>query len=254
MKPVYVCGVGLFTPGFGSVSAWCAGERDPGVEKPEASLLTGPLKRRATPLTRMSVEVFEQVARQAGRDPSSLQTVWANAHGEHTPAIKLLGMMHVGEGKLSPTQFHNSVHNTAGGYASIATANPSPSTTVSGGRELVASALLEAWCLLEASGRDVAVMMADEPLLPPFELDGAQQPLAIALLLSLSSQGALATLSEFRRGSGSPVASRPAFVNLNIGAALPLVEHAASRRSGTVALELEQGDRDVSPIWCVNVS
>ena len=52
-------------------------------------------------------------------------------------------MMLRGEGKLSPTHFHNSIHNTASGYASIATGNGAPSTTLSGGAELVASSFLD---------------------------------------------------------------------------------------------------------------
>jgi hypothetical protein len=254
MKPVYVSGVGFWSTGYASARDWCDDAVDPAVEKPQAALLEGPLKRRATPLTRMSVEVFQQASAQAGRDPSTLQTVWANAHGEHTPAVKLLGMMHAGEGKLSPTQFHNSVHNTAGGYASIATTNSSPSTTVSGGQELVASALLEAWCLLEASGRDVALVMADEPLQPPFEFPEAQLPLAIGLLLSSEPVGAVAMLADYRRDVVAPVASHPSFQNLHVSAGLRLIEQIVNRRSGTVALELDRGAPDQGAVWCVDLT
>ena len=251
MKPVYVCGIGLWTPGYDRPWAWCQQKVDPTVEKPEAAFLEGPLRRRATPLTRMAVDVLHQAVIHADRDLASIQTVWATAHGEHTPAIKLLEMMHRGEGKLSPTHFHNSVHNTASGYASIAWGNVAPSTTLTGGSELVASALLEAWCLLESSGRDVALVLADEPLQPPFERADAHTPLAIALLLSQQPRRALAVLTELRRAAIAPVPDHERFGPLHVSAALPLLERIVRGQPGSVALELaSEGPR---PVCCVDL-
>ena len=105
MKPVYVRGLGFWTPGYASPEAWCRGEFDPSVDAPEVALLSGPLRRRATGLTRVAVEVLHQATRTAGCDVTTVPIVWATAHGEHTTAIKILGMMRSGEGKLSPTHF-----------------------------------------------------------------------------------------------------------------------------------------------------
>jgi hypothetical protein len=248
---VYVRGTGLWTPGYDRPLAWCQQKPTPAVEKPEAALLEGPLRRRATPLTRMAVEVFQQATRQADRDPASIPTVWATAHGEHTAAIKLLEMMQRGEGRLSPTHFHNSVHNTAGGYASIATGNVAPSTTLTGGSELVASALLEAWCLLESSGRDVALVLADEALQSPFERTDARTPLAIALLLSQQPEHTLGMLTEFRRAAIAPVPDHERFGRLHVSAALPLIEHIVRGQPGSVALALTP--EAPGPVWCVDV-
>jgi hypothetical protein len=251
MKPAYVRGVGLWTPGYDHPLAWCQQKLDPAIEKPMATLLEGPLRRRATPLTRMAVEVFQQVTIDADCDPGSIPTVWATAHGEHSPAIKLLGMMQQGEGKLSPTHFHNSVHNTAGGYASIATGNVAPSTTFTGGPELVASSLLEAWCLLDSSGSDVALVIADEALKPPFEQVVDPAPLAIAFLLSQRPEGSLAVLSELRRAAIAPIPDHERFGRLYVSAALPLLERTVRGESGSIALEL--ASEDPGPVWCVDL-
>ena len=48
MKPVHVHGMGLWTPGFADVGAWCDGKHDSAVSRPDANLLTGPFKRRAS--------------------------------------------------------------------------------------------------------------------------------------------------------------------------------------------------------------
>ena len=150
-------------------------------------------------------------------------------------------MMRRAEGKLSPTKFHNSVHNAASGYASIASGNCAPSTTLTGGAELVYSALVEAMCLLEAQERDVVLVLADEPLQPPFERADAESAVALALLLSPRAEAALAVLSApacdsvISRGEDAISTS----ARLHVSAALPLLEQIVGRRAGTVPLQLE---------------
>jgi len=251
MKPAYVRGVGLWTPGHSSPEAWCSAAPDPEAAKPHASLLEGPLRRRATPLTRMGIEVLQQAAAMGSADLKAIPSVWATAHGEHSAAIALLGMMQRGEGKLSPTKFHNSVHNTASGYASISSGNRAPSTTLTGGGELVASTFLEAACMLEAQGRDIAVVLADEPLLPPFDRKHASTALAIGLLLSSRADGALAVLSNIRRDAVSPLKHHDPFGSLHVSAALPLIEKIVTARAGTVALEFEGDGR--GGVWCLDL-
>ena len=237
MKPVYVKGLGFWAPGFASAEAWCRGEFDPSVAAPEVGLLSGPLRRRATNLTRMAVEVLQQATRAADCDLATVPIVWATSHGEHTTAIKILGMMRSGEGKLSPTHFHNSIHNAAGGYASIATGNCATSTTLTGGAELAASAFLEAICHLEAAAEEVVVVLADELLMPPFDRRDDKSSLALAFCLSSRSDGGSAVLSGFRRDAVAPVKQHDRFGRLYVAAALPLLERIALGRPGTVALE-----------------
>jgi hypothetical protein len=251
MKPVYVRGLGFWTPGFASPEAWCRGEPDPSVDAPEVALLSGPLRRRATGLTRVAVEVLHQAIHTLDRDVATIPIVWATAHGEHSTAMKILGMMRSGEGKLSPTHFHNSVHNTASGYASIALGNCSPSTTVTGGVELVASSFLEAACHLEATAEDAVVVLADEPLQPPFNCSDGAAPLALAFCLSSRSEGAGAVLTNFRRDTVAPVKHCDRFGPLYVGGGLPLLEQIVLRQPGTVALEVVS-DR-TGPIHCVDL-
>ena len=44
MKPAYVRGLGLWTPGFASPEAWCRGASNPSVVTPEVDLLSGALQ------------------------------------------------------------------------------------------------------------------------------------------------------------------------------------------------------------------
>jgi len=251
MIDLWVRGVGLWTPGFPDAGAWCSGRSSEEAQAPEAKLLGGAIRRRATGQTRMAVEVLQQAGRDAGCDLSSVPTVWATAHGEHETAVAILEMMQCSEGRLSPTRFHNSVYNTASGYASIATGNRAPSTTISGGRELVAVALLEAHCLLQAGAQDVIAVFADEPMRPPFDARGAGAPLALALCLSRDRAGAAARLSGLRRERAQPVPLHPRFGGLYVSAALPLLESVVAQREGRIPLELDLGED--GPIWTLRL-
>jgi len=254
VRPVGVRGLGLWTPGHAGVSEWLGGVPDPARHAPEAALLDGGVRRRASSLTRIAVDALGQALEQAGWDAATRPSVWATAHGEHETALAILEMMHQGEGKLSPTRFHNSVHNTASGYASIAAGNRAPSTTLTGGPELVASALLEAWCMVEAGAPEAALVLFDEPVRPPFDPRGARQPLAVAFCLSARTAGALAVLTRWRRDAVAPVKPIDPFGGLYVSAALPLLERVVQGRPGTVALEVE--DRSAvsgGVIGCVDV-
>ena len=136
MNEVYVRSVGLWSPGYPNPESWVHSKPELECDAPEVSRLRGSLRRRATSQTRAAIEVFDQVVSSAGWDGSEVFTLWATAHGEHATSIAMFEAMARGEGKLSPTQFHNSVHNAAGGYASIAEKNTAASTTLTGGGDV----------------------------------------------------------------------------------------------------------------------
>jgi len=250
MNPIFVRGLGLWTPGFSSPGAWCLGESDPEATKPAANLLRGSLKRRSSLVTRIAVEAYTQAAAQADCETESVPTVWATAHGEHSTAVNLLEMMNNGDGKLSPAKFHSSVHNTPGGYASIAAGNVAESTTLTGGSELVSAALIETMCLVESIESDAIVVFADEALKPPFEVSGSGPPLAVAFCLGKESSGALAQIS-FWRGEGTGLPFDEHFGFLHVSAAIPLLERLVNRIPGRVALEFEAGQ--TGEIWMSEV-
>lgn len=251
MRPAYVRGVGLWSPGHADADSWCRGEPDESVREPGAALLAGPGRRRATPLTRLAAEAFQQAVEAAGCDPAAVASVWVTAHGENENAAAMLDMMGRGSGKLSPTRFHNSVYNTASGYVSIATGNRGPATTLTGGPEIVGGALLEALCQLEAGASEVALVYADEPLRPPFAAADVQAPLAVAFCLSGRPTGARVQLSDPRREEVAAAKRRERFGPLYVSATLPLLEAVVAGRPGTIPLELEGGGS--TRIWCVDL-
>jgi hypothetical protein len=246
VKRLYVHGTGFWTPGQPGLAAHCEGRSDEAVAKPDAALLAGPSKRRASLLTRMAIEVFAQAAEQAKADVATVPSVWASVHGEICTAVDLMGMMHKGEGKLSPTKFHN---NTASGYASIACGNRAPSTTLTGGPEIVGAALVEAAGLLHEGASPVPVVWSDEPHPPPFDARPPRRPLALSLCLSNQAAGAIACIAELRRETRPAELSEAGYDGMYVAAALPLLERIFRRQPGPVALE--QGEDRVR--WCCDL-
>lgn len=252
MNPLYVHGMGLFTPGYPNLASFIDQARDATADKPAAQLLAGPFKRRASLLTRMAVEAFHQAGAQASADLSTVPSVWGIVRGEIKIAVDLLGMMLQGAGKLSPTKFHNSVYNTASGYASIACKNQAPSTTLTGGREIVAMGLLESAGLLAEGATHVIAVWADEPYPTPFDAPITTLPMALSLCLSSDARGALAELREMRRAPGRPSEAPDAYADLYLSTAIPLMRRIARRDPGRVALELPAADAEDSS-WCIEV-
>jgi hypothetical protein len=115
----------------------------------------------------------------------------------------------------------------------------------------VASAFLEAICHLEAGAEDVVVVLADEPLLPPFDCSYGTASLALAFCLSSHSVGAGAVLTDFRRDAVAPLKHCDRFGPLYVGGGLSLLERIVLRRPGTVALEVVS-ERS-GPIHCVDL-
>ncbi len=252
MKPVWVHGVGFWTIGFAESRPGAPARASTNTSRPEAKLLEGAIRRRATGLTRMAIEVLQQAAERGRFDLSDGSHDLGQRPRRARDGIALLEMMHRDEGRLSPTRFHNSVYNTASGYASIASGNQAFSTTLSGGPELVGTALIEACCLLDGGDREVVVVLADEPMLPPFDQPGVRTPLAVALCLAADPAGASARIEVPCRERSVGSEPRPQFGPLYVSAVLPLVEAIATRRSLRVPLELDLGVKD--PVWSTEIT
>ena len=151
---------------------------------PEAAWLPSRLRRRTSMLTRMAAEVFGRIAERGALDSARIATVHASAYGEIATTLGLLDMMQEDDGAVSPTRFHNSVHNTGAGYLSIATGNRGFSTAVAAGTRTVAAALCEAVALLATQEPEVVLLVAEEPVGAPFAELVRHGPLAVGFHLS----------------------------------------------------------------------
>ena len=250
MKPVYVAGVGLWTPGFATPRAWADGSHDPAEIRPSCAMLESRIGRYTSLVTRMAVTALEQAGAQSGADLQKVQTVFGSAYGEIRIAFEQLDMIER-EGVPSPARFKNSVHNTASGHVSIATGNMGFSTALAAGHATFAMCLLEAWVWLETHGGSVIVAVADEPL--PDHLSSVARYDALGLAIHLSAErwksGIGGRLSALRRRD--PVTPRPSIPDSLVqnpsAAGLPLIDAVLHGRSKTVPVELG------GPAWSVDL-
>jgi hypothetical protein len=148
---------------------------------------------------------------------------------------------------VSPTQFHNSVHNAAAGYWSIATGSRQPASCLAGHDATPAAALLKAMAAVRATLLPQLLCIYDAPMPMPL---GAQHPtlgaFAVGLVLAPQPRGtALASLSvEYQPGVApeDDVQCLPALRMLACGnpaaRLLPLLEALARGVSATFDLAL----------------
>jgi hypothetical protein len=244
VKPVYLRGLALWSPGYRDLGAFARGERDESVVDCESPWVPPRLLRGASRLTRMLGEAAARATAHAGADPKTIATVYASAYGEIETMVILLETIFAGDGQLSPMRFKNSVHNAAAGLGSIGTANQGFSTALAAGDRSFEAAMIEAIVLLGERGGDAVVSVADDRLPEPLSRECAREGLAVGLCLGTSPEGAIAMIGALRQDREAiewPKAFLdrpldPALATNPAAAALPLVEAATRKRAARVPL------------------
>lgn len=157
--------------------------------------------RRITRLSAMAVCAGSEALQRAGLDDEQAPLVWATANGEINTIGMIMDDLLGARGKVSPSQFHNSVYNAATGYWGIITGRRFPSTTVSRGELSFEYGLLEAWARLQTGTKDVLLVAGDEKVEVPQWADPAHCTIDLcgALLLSTrEDRPALARIADIR--------------------------------------------------------
>lgn len=143
-------------------------------------------ERRRAPLhVKIAVEVAQQAVDASGFDPASLPTVFTSGMGDVKTTDLICRALAAPQKIISPTHFHNSVHNASSGYWSIAAACHERSNAVSGFRHSFAVALLEAAILCKTEGKPVMLIACDIGTEPPLDaICPIAGPFGIALVLA----------------------------------------------------------------------
>lgn len=204
--------IGLLGPGLASWQAaapvlagrtrYCAGALD----VPEPTLLSRSERRRSTAFTRLAMAAAEAALAGAATDGRDVASVFASGSGDMDVIDKICTSLMEPDRPISPTHFHNSVHNAAAGHWAIAAGCMQPSISLSAHDSTFAAGLLEATATVHVDGASVLLVACDVP--PPFPLAERQPllaPFAVALLLAppLAPGERLARLRMARAASGS---------------------------------------------------
>ena len=192
MLTAYIQGIGLIGPGLAD---WPSG----GAHTLRASSLTRrarryvpaphglpPAERRRTGATvKLALSVAQQAVAAAGVDPAGLPTVFSSSGGDGLICHEICETLASSDRQLSPTRFHNSVHNAAAGYWSLATGATAASTALCAHDGSFAAGLLEALALVSADRVPVLLCAYDTGYPEPLH---AKRPLpdsfAVALVLT----------------------------------------------------------------------
>ena len=186
---VQVEGIGLWSPqlaDFDALRRQLAGEASAmSPARPSALALSSNERRRAPESVLVAIEAASQAVAASGRTTDNLACVFASAYGDQATTDYMCRVLARTPTELSPTRFHNSVHNSAAGYWTIATGCRAPSSAVCAGNTSFGAGLLEAAVLACADSRAVLLVCSDTAGTGPLgELIGCTRVFGCALLLS----------------------------------------------------------------------
>jgi hypothetical protein len=254
---VFVEGVGLLGPGL---CGWEAGRdvlagRSPYVPAP-AVLTASPLlppaeRRRCVPTVRLAMAVGAEALGHAGRDPAGVATVFTSSSGDPDTLHNILETLASADRELSPTRFHNSVHNAPAGYWSIATGCREPSTSLCRDDESFQAGLLEAVTQVVVDRGIVALIAYDLPYPEPLAaVRRIAAPLGVALVLTPERTERTIAELEVTLSQGAVEPTRMADPELEAlrtgnpaGRGLPLLAALAGERAASVELDLSPRSR-----------
>jgi hypothetical protein len=251
--PVFVEAVGLAAPGLPS---WSIGQT---VLRGDASYAHAPLvtpvpqllpaneRRRATPAIKLAFQAAEDAMQGSSRPASSLATVFASSDADLAIIHRISLALTATPRFVSPTDFHNSVHNAASGYWSIGTGSQGASSTLGAFDGSFAAGLLEAYLLCRVDGADTLFVAFDLPAPEPLHAKRPfAHPAAVALVLTRDKTArTLATLACATTPEPESGLDDTALEALRLGnpatRALPLLRQLARRGAGRLVLPLREG-------------
>lgn len=163
-----IVGLGVWGAHFANKEALAAtlGENDVGTspEKGPKPDIIPPNERRRAPLTvRLAVEASWQATQMAGLSLDALKCVFASGLGDTDLTDYMCQVLASANKQLSPTKFHNSVHNAPAGYWTISTKNTGAANSVAGYQNSLSVTLLEALIQCQLEGTPVLVTLYDAP-------------------------------------------------------------------------------------------
>jgi hypothetical protein len=251
---VYVQSVGLAAPGMNS---WTQGQAVLRGEQPYVSeelpryaptLLPPNERRRATSVGRLAFQSAEEAIGSCDADAEKLAAVFTSSGGDTDIVNLICASLAKPERPVSPTHFHNSVHNAAAGYWSIATGSRLPSTSLSAFDGSFSAGLMEAAVLCRSELQPVLLVAYDtvptDPLFPKRPLTA---PFSVALLLTPEpTANCLAGLAlDYADGLPESTLGDGAMETLRLGnpaaRALPLLERLAKGEEASLVLPAVEG-------------
>jgi len=250
---VYLSAVGVLGPGlpdWAVAREILGGKRaylhEPPAE-PQARILPPNERRRGAKSVRWALAAAQEALDGAGVMAAEVATVFASSSGDGETLHQMCEALSGPLRDVSPTRFHNSVHNAPAGYWSIGAGSRQPSVTLCAYDGSFAAGLIEAVAQVNVNGAPVLLVVYDLPYPEPLAaVRKISEPLAVALLFS--GEPRESTLAAWRvavcEGAAVtrfPETFPPRLCTNPAAHALPLLAAVARGLSETVAIAYVNG-------------
>lgn len=245
----YIEGIGLLGPGLAD---WPSGRaildgtqpyQPAKTVLPPPALLPAAERRRSGALVKLTLATGLEAIGAAGLEAASLPSVFSSSGGDGENCHAICETLASADRQLSPTRFHNSVHNTASGYWSIATGAMAPSSVLSAYDGSFGAGLLEAVTQSVVENRRTVLLACDtaypEPL---FSVRPIPDAFGIALVLAPQrGEQALAritiSLTEADADPLDDAALEELRAAIPAARGLPLLRAIARRQDGRIVVD-----------------
>jgi hypothetical protein len=214
---------------------------------PPSDLLAAAERRRAPSTVRLALRVAQDACTQAQAQASELASVFASSQGDTEITDYMCRELALPDAAISPTKFHNSVHNAASGYWTIATGCTRPSNAISGYSASFACGLLEAASLCVADQQS-SLLCAYDIAAPQLMVTVCPVTAGFGVALVLSPSRAPHSIAELNLSLTAPPGSEtelPESLQIlrtvnPIARALPLLVTLALRQSSVIDFTLTE--------------
>jgi hypothetical protein len=259
----FIEGIGVLGPGFANWSEAresLAGRVDHVAARtvvPAPASLPAAERRRTGTTVKLALAVGLDAVAMSGRDVATLSTVFAASGGDGQNCHAICETLASDDRKLSPTRFHNSVHNAPAGYWSIATQAMAPSNVLCAYDGSFAAGLLEALCQVAVDGVPTLLIAFDTDYPEPMRaVRPVPDAFGVALVLApTQTANALARIDVRLTDAAATTLAAAEFEAMRraipSARALPLLDALARGHKASVILDYLQDVQlhlDVSPL------
>ena len=258
----WVEGVGLVGPGLpdwpaaAQVLAGTAPYDPRRTVLPPLECLPAAERRRTGKTVRLALAAGLEAASRAGADAAQLPAVFASSGGDGENCHEICQALAGADRQISPTRFHNSVHNAASGYWGIATGATAASNALCAYDASFGAGLLETLVQIRIDEAAALLIAYDADYPEPIR---SARPIpdafAVALLLTPSARpGSMAQLTVHLSAESAERLADPQLEALRAqvpaARSLPLLRRMARGERAVVVLDYLESQRlavEVSP-------
>jgi hypothetical protein len=210
--------------------------------RPSPELLAPNERRRAPETVAVALDVALAACKQAGRSPADLPSVFASTHGDLGITDYMSATLVSDPTSVSPTRFHNSVHNAAAGYWTIGAGCTQATTAISAYDASFAEGLVEALVQL-AAGEDAVLLVGYDggSVGPLSSVSSTTGLLGGALVLSRAMRGDAPRMQVEIIEGDAPTATGRLSMHAGGNAMAPMLPLFEALASGETIVQLHAG-------------